>query len=74
MGEFIAVAIEILLTYYAFRFVLFLYKFNTSNNEIVIDDTIENRIKKQSNNTIKNDLKLSEIKNLRELVKKRVIS
>jgi hypothetical protein len=74
MGEFIAVAIEILLTYYAFRFVLFLYKFNTSNNEIVLDDTIENRIKKQSNNTIKNDLKLSEIKNLRELVKKRVIS
>ena len=74
MGEFIAVAIEILLTYYAFRFVLFLYKFNTINNEIVLDDTIEESIKKNHNNTIKNDLKLSEIKNLRELLKKRVIS
>lgn len=74
MGEFIAVAIEILLTYYAFRFVLFLYKFNTINNEIVLDDTIEDRTKKNHSNTIQNDLKLSEIKNLRELVKKRVIS
>jgi hypothetical protein len=74
MGEFIAVAIEILLTYYAFRFVLFLYKFNNIDDDIIIDDTIEERINKPHKNTIKNDLKLSEIKNLRELVKKRVIS
>ena len=75
MAQFISILLEILLIYYSFKFFSFLFDFNRGPKPIILDDTIEDRLKKQQKQLIKKDIKLLDmLKELKVLAKKRVIS
>jgi len=58
MAQFISILLEILLIYYSFKLFLFLFDFNRGPKPIILDDTIEDRFKKQQKQLIKKDIKL----------------
>ena len=58
MAQFISILLEILLIYYSFKFFSFLFDFNRGSKPIILDDTIEDRLKKQQKQLIKKDIKL----------------
>jgi len=74
MAQFISILLEILLIYYSFKLFLFLFNFNIGPKPIILDDTIEDRLKETTKQLIKKDIKLSNIsKELKIRAKKRVI-
>jgi hypothetical protein len=74
MVQVISILLEILLIYYSFKLFLFLFNFNTGPKPIILDDTIEDRLKEVTKQLIKKDIKLSNIsKQLKIRAKKRVI-
>jgi len=74
MAQFISILLEILLIYYSFKLFLFLFDFNRGPKPIILDDTIEDRLKETTKQLIKKDIKLSNIsKELKIRAKKRVI-
>lgn len=74
MAQFISILLEILLIYYSFKFFSFLFDFNRGPKPIILDDTIEDRLKETTKQLIKKDIKLSNIsKELKIRAKKRVI-
>jgi hypothetical protein len=74
MAQVISILLEVLLIYYSFKLFLFLFNFNTGPKPIILDDTIEHRLKEATKQLIKKDIKLSNIsKELKIKAKKRVI-
>jgi hypothetical protein len=74
MAQVISILLEILLIYYSFKLFLFLFNFNIGPKPIILDDTIEHRLKEATKQLIKKDIKLSNIsKELKIRAKKRVI-